>query len=139
MINQEDLQIEAGAHAHPKGMCVSMPSVAVRVVHKPTGYVESCDFYRSQSKNLDACIKALELRLNNQPKTPRTDLRESQIEYSHMMSLGPDVRLKEAVEHARKLEIELNILYSFINEEMKMTAGDPRIAKLKERIEDETK
>lgn len=35
---------------------------------------------------------------------------------------------------ARRLEREITVLLAFINEEMKMTASDPRISKLEKRI-----
>ena len=59
-------------------------------------------------------------------ETPRTDARK----YGFSMN-GTEL---VSADFARQLEREIDVLCQFINDELKMTANDPRIAELEKRI-----
>lgn len=66
-------------------------------------------------------------------ETPRVD---QELRFQLNQGIGSDylARLNRMIPFARKLEIENEVLYQFINREMPMTAGDPRIEELKNML-----
>ncbi len=63
VINDEDVKIDTYCSSGPGGQGVNTTYSAVRVTHKPTGIVVTCQNERSQIKNKDICFKILKSKL----------------------------------------------------------------------------
>jgi hypothetical protein len=146
--NMNDTEIKACPrcqHSNPK-------IEPVIVVGMPMHYVVFCDHCKAHLFSVPTEIKAVEewnawaggrqpamsktpepstlasaTGWTARPATPRTNAEEYVSDkVSRRMAIDADF--------ARQLEMELAIMCDFINREMKMTAGDPRIAELEKRI-----
>ena len=62
-IKQEDLEMQVYRSSGAGGQHINKTSSAVRLIHKPTGIVVSCQTERSQFQNRDNCMKMLRSKL----------------------------------------------------------------------------
>lgn len=64
-IDPKDLRIEAFGASGPGGQSVNRNYTAIRITHKPSGMVASCQDEKSQHRNKDKALKILRSRLLN--------------------------------------------------------------------------
>ena len=62
-IRPEDIEMQVFRSSGAGGQHINKTSSAVRLIHKPTGIVVSCQTERSQFQNRDTCMKMLRSRL----------------------------------------------------------------------------
>ena len=62
-IRQEDIEMQVFRSSGAGGQHINKPSSAVRLIHKPTGVVVSCQTERSQLQNRENCMRMLRAKL----------------------------------------------------------------------------
>lgn len=82
-IDPNDLEIEAYGSSGPGGQHMQKNATAIRIVHKPTGIVVTCESERSQTQNKLRALAVLRARLYEQERQKRdaevAQVRRSQV------------------------------------------------------------
>jgi peptide chain release factor 1 len=72
-IDPKDLEIEAYGASGPGGQHMQKNATAIRIIHKPTGMIVSCENQRSQTQNKTQALAILRARLYEQELQKQTD------------------------------------------------------------------
>jgi peptide chain release factor 2 len=101
VINEEDLRIDTFRSGGHGGQNVQKVETAVRVVHKPSGIVVTCQNERSQAQNRETAMKILRARLLDL-ETQRRAEEQARLKGQHV-SPGWGNQIRSYVLHPYKL------------------------------------
>jgi peptide chain release factor 1 len=87
-IDPRDLKIEAFGASGPGGQSVNRNYTAIRITHKPSGMVVSCQDEKSQHRNKDKALKILRSRLMNKAQQEQ----EAKIAQDRKLQVGTGER-----------------------------------------------
>jgi peptide chain release factor 2 len=114
-IKADDVEIEAYTASGPGGQHMQKNATAVRITHKPSGIVVSCQSERSQTQNREMAFKVLRVRLYEieleRQKEERDELKGEHVE------AGWGNQIRSYVLHPYKMVKDLRTSYEVGNPE----------------------
>jgi peptide chain release factor 2 len=114
-IRAEDIELEVFTSSGPGGQHMQKNATAVRIAHKPTGIVVSCQSERSQTQNREMAMKVLRARLYEieleRQKQERKELKGEHVE------AGWGNQIRSYVLHPYKMVKDLRTDYEVGNPE----------------------
>jgi peptide chain release factor 2 len=114
-IKPEELEIETFSSSGPGGQHMQKNATAVRITHKPSGLVVSCQGERSQTQNRETALKVLRGRLYEQ-ELVRQEQELSRLKGKHIEA-GWGNQIRSYVLHPYKMVKDLRTSYEVGNPE----------------------
>jgi peptide chain release factor 2 len=114
-IKPEDLEFDVFSASGPGGQHMQKNATAVRVTHKPTGIVISCQSERSQTQNRETALKVLRARLY-QLELERQQKERDALKGEHVEA-GWGNQIRSYVLHPYKMVKDLRTGYEATNPE----------------------
>jgi peptide chain release factor 2 len=114
-IRPEELEIETFSSSGPGGQHMQKNATAVRITHKPSGLVASCQGERSQTQNRETALKVLRGRLYEQ-ELERQEQELSRLKGKHVEA-GWGNQIRSYVLHPYKMVKDLRTSYEVGNAE----------------------
>ncbi|MBI4216383.1 MAG: peptide chain release factor 2 [Chloroflexi bacterium] len=100
-LNPEDLEVQAFRSSGHGGQNVQKVSTAIRIIHKPTGMVVTCQTQRSQLQNKEAALRLLRARLMEQERQRKAE-EHARLKGQHV-SAGWGNQIRSYVLHPYKM------------------------------------
>ena len=114
-IRPDDIEVEVFTASGPGGQHMQKNATAVRIIHKPTDIVISCQSERSQTQNREVAMKVLRARLYEieleRQRAERDELRGEHVE------AGWGNQIRSYVLHPYKMVKDLRTSYEVSNPE----------------------
>jgi peptide chain release factor 2 len=114
-LRAEDLEMDVFSASGPGGQHMQKNATAVRITHKPTGIVVSCQSERSQTQNREMAMKVLRARLR-QLEMERQQKERDELKGEHV-DAGWGNQIRSYVLHPYKMVKDLRTGYEVGNPE----------------------